>query len=119
MAPDKPLLTVILQPRADADLWEVWKWNAERYGVDHAEGYEAFLKEGLNGLAVNYDAGKLVEGFPELKSLTMRRGRGDGHIAIYEVDVDAGTVNVLHIYHTKMDVRGRLQRDRTDDPSKA
>jgi plasmid stabilization system protein ParE len=112
MAEDPPL-TVIVSPTASSELWEIWQYNAERYNFHHAEGYEAFVMAGINALATTYAEGKGVEGFPNLRSLTLkRRRRGDGHVVIYEVDATERTVNVHHVYHTKNDIQGRLEGER-------
>jgi len=112
VAGSKPPLTVIVTPEAAGELWEIWRHNLERYNFEHAESYETFLKIGINRLTKVYDEGKGVDGFPELRSIKLKRSRhGDGHIVIYQVDEVQGTVTVFHIYHTKMDVRGRLESE--------
>jgi plasmid stabilization system protein ParE len=113
MAENPPTLTVIVSPTAVQELWEIWQYNAHRYSFDHAQEYEAFLAAGIGNLATTYREGRDVEGFPELKSVTLKRSRkGDGHIVIYEIDETEQTVAVLHIFHTKMDVEGRLESER-------
>jgi plasmid stabilization system protein ParE len=112
MATKQPL-TVIYSPTAEEEIWGIWVSNLDRYGYDHAEDYVAFLRTNIHKLSTDYEDGKPVEGFPELKSLTIKRSRkGDGHIAIYEIDEAFQVVNIHHVYHTKMDVRGRLESDR-------
>jgi len=113
MAASKPALTVILTPDAESELWEIWRRNLDRYSYDHAESYESFLKIGINRLATAYEEGDEVERFPELKSITLKRSRrGDGYIVIYEADEEDRSVIVFHIFHTKMDVQGRLESER-------
>jgi plasmid stabilization system protein ParE len=113
MAENPPTLTVILSPTAANELWDIWQYNAHRYGFDHAQNYEAFLKTGIGDLATTCHEGRDVAGFPELKSITLKRSRkGDGHIVIYEIDETEQTVGVLHIFHTKMDVEARLESER-------
>jgi plasmid stabilization system protein ParE len=46
------------------------------------------------------------------KYITLKRSRkGDGHHVVYEVDEANGVVNVLRIFHTKMDLKGRLESE--------
>ena len=83
MAGSKPRLSVILSPGAKEDLLEIWHYNAKKYGVAHAESYWQFLHLGIYSLATEYEHGKRVEGAPELKFVTSKRGkRGDGHVLI-------------------------------------
>lgn len=113
MAKNTPTLTVIVSPTATNELWDIWQYNAQRYSFDHAQDYEAFLKAGIDALATTYNEGRDVEAFPELKSVTLKRSRkGDGHIVIYEIDEAEQTINVHHVFHTKMDVTGRLESER-------
>jgi plasmid stabilization system protein ParE len=112
MARRKPRLTVITSPTAADELYDIWLANLKRYNFDHAESYEAFLKSGINALATDYDDGKEVEGFPELRRVTLKRSsQGQGHVVIYEIDLLAQTVYVHHLYHTRMDIQGRLESE--------
>ena len=69
---------------------------------------------GIDELATAYDDGDTVDGFPELRSITLRQGRSrsdDGHYVIYEIDEGGRAVYLHHLCHTKMDVHGRLERE--------
>jgi len=113
MATSPPRLTVVYTRRAHRDLDAIWDWNAERDGAAQATDYVQFLETKINGLATTYLEGRRVKGFPELKQLAMRRSRqGHFHIAIYEVDEVAGIVNILHVYHERQDISGRLEEER-------
>lgn len=80
--------------------------------MEHADGYEAFLRANLDALTEDFDDGDGISGHPELRRLTIkRRPSGDGHIAIYRVDSTEETVFVLHVLHTKMDVAARIAGD--------
>ena len=115
MAEDAPSLAVFLAPSAKEEIANIWRYNAERYNYDHAEAYEAFLVSGIEALSVDYGRGRPVVGCAELRAATIkRRARGGGHMVIYEADLEAGTLNVLHIFHTKQDVEGRLRRERSE-----
>jgi len=106
MATSRQTLTVILSPAADEDLLGIWG-----EGSEHTETYEGFLKSGLNALATNYAEGKDVDGIPECRYITLKRMRKGGHFVIYEVDELLGAVNILRIFHTRMDVRGNTRMD--------
>ena len=115
MASRKPTLTVVFTYDAADDLNDVWRHNAKRSGVDHADRYDGFLKQNIAQLATDYDAGKGIEGFPELQRITFKTNRKrstDGHTVIYEVDAANKIVSILHVFHTKMDLEGRLKRER-------
>jgi plasmid stabilization system protein ParE len=109
MAQSEPAV-IVLSPGAIAELWDIWRYNATRYGEEHADRYEAFLKEGIERLSTDRQDSRTVEGFSELRSVTLKKRRqGEGHIVIYRFDTEANQVNILHIFHTKMDVQGRLE----------
>lgn len=102
-------MRVSLTPDAEDDLWSIWSFNVDRYGLERADRYVAFLREGIARLAAEYDLGRRVEDSPSLRTMAFRRRMGgDGHIVVYEVDLDAERITVLHVFHTKQDVQGRL-----------
>ena len=107
-----PDLAVSYTRQARAELDGIWEWNAKKYDRHHATEYVLFLERCINGLAQDYPKGKPVNGFPDLHAITFkRRSGGDGHVVIYEPDEANGTVNILHVYHTKQDIQGRLERE--------
>ena len=115
MASRKPTLTVVFTHGASDELNDVWRQNAKQRGVDHADSYDEFLKQNIAHLATDYDAGKGIDGFPELQRMTFKtnsRRSTDGHTVIYEVDAANKTASILHVFHTKMDLEGRLKRER-------
>lgn len=104
-------LKVLVSPKARNELLAISEYNRENYGDMRAQSYEAFLISGIKKLATTYLKGRPVEDFAELRSVTLkRRTRGDGHIVIYEIM--PAEVNILHLFHTKMDVQGRLGSER-------
>ena len=112
MAPNPTPLTVVLTPAATGELAAIWVYNAERYGRTHADQYEAFLADGIDGLSTEHENGTPVEGHPGLRRTTFKpRRRGHGHIVVYRVDHAAQTVRVFHIYHTAQDIEGRLKKE--------
>lgn len=102
-------MKVVYSPEARQDLRGVWRYNVEHRSVAQANAYSAFLIDGIDHLGTEYDRGRPVGGFPHLLRTTLRRRpRGDGHIVVYEVDPDAEMITILHVFHTKQDVLGRL-----------
>ncbi len=104
-----PKLAVVLSRSAQISLQEIWNYNSMRRSVREADAYDAFLRNNIDGLAKNYPNGKEVEGVPDVRALTVKKRRsGDGHVVIFDIDGAGGVVNVLQIFHTKMDIPGRL-----------
>jgi plasmid stabilization system protein ParE len=110
MASRKPQLTVSLSPRAADELDEIYRYNIRKRGRATADRYITFLNAKLDSLAVDYDAGKPVESRPDLRYLLIKKtGKWkDGHIAVYQVDDAAATVDVWFIFHTKQDWENKL-----------
>jgi plasmid stabilization system protein ParE len=83
-------------------LREIWRWNAEHHGPDHADSYLEFLETALGTLARPEVDGRSVAGRPDLRYLFIRRRSGNhGHIAVFHVG--AGVVTVLHLFHSAQD----------------
>jgi len=107
MASTKSPLATIRSPTAIDELDGIWRWNAERYGVPHADEYLRYLKDGIDGLATGYTKGKTVGGRPDLRYVLLRRrAKGHGHVAVYSFDEKE--VQVLHIFHTAQDWQREL-----------
>jgi len=107
MAERSRKLSVSLAPAAQATLHEIWKWNAERYGVEHADHYLAFLRLTAYRLADEDFAGKPVPTRANLHYLIIkRRRRGHGHVAIYRFTADV--IEVLDFFHTAQDWQSKL-----------
>lgn len=109
MASERSGLNVTLSPDAEADLLEIWADNADFYqDVAHADAYVGFLLAGIEALAQGYRSGRPLEGYPEYRFVILRkRPRGHGHYVIYSFDSQA--VTVLRVFHTRMDIAGRLR----------
>ena len=102
-------MIVVYADEVYEELYGIWRYNAERRTANQATDDEAFLIRGIDSLADMHPFGRPVDGFPRLRSMAFRRNpRGDGHLADDEVDPAAETVTVLHVFHTKQNVRGRL-----------
>ncbi|MGD0461685.1 MAG: type II toxin-antitoxin system RelE/ParE family toxin [Tepidisphaeraceae bacterium] len=107
MASGKSRLTIIRSPTAIDELDGVWRWNAERYGVTHADAYLRYLKESIADLANSYARGKTVSTRPDLHYVVIRRkASGHGHVAVY--NFDDREVHILHVFHTAQDWQTKL-----------
>jgi plasmid stabilization system protein ParE len=91
-------------------LREIWQWNADRYGTDHADGYLQFLQTAIETLARPETAGRPIAGRPDLRYLLIRRRTGGhGHVAVFQVD--GNQVTVLRLFHTAQDWQFALGDD--------
>lgn len=95
-------LTVAIAPTALNEISAIWRWNADEYGVSHADRYIDFLTDAIYSLATTHSLGRMVDGRPDLRYIVIkRRSRGHGHVAVYTVDEEH--VNLLHVFHTAQD----------------
>lgn len=106
----RPTLTVVYAAKALKELDEIWDWNDERHGSDHADQYVEFLERQIDALSSDHRLGKQVGFRPELSYILIRRkSKGHGHIAVY--GVDEMRVNVLHVFHTAQDWQSKLKEE--------
>lgn len=109
MAGKPPRLTVSVSRKAQRDLDEIWDYNARSYrSADHADAYLAFLEGEVRKLETDYLAGKPVPDRQGLQYVILRKGRGHGHLVVYEVVGDK--VEVLGFFHTRQDWQSRMDR---------
>jgi len=100
-------MTVILAPVATDELQGIWDWNAEQYGVAHADEYLGLLWQAIDRLAESHALGTVVPGRADLRYvLVRRRSRGHGHVLVY--GVGAAMVTVAHVFHTAQDWQNTL-----------
>ncbi len=86
---------------AKADMAEIWVYNADTYGITHANEYEAYLYSRIHTLQINPNSGRPALDRPGYRYLIMKkRARGHGHAAYYRVDGD--TIWIVRILHTAM-----------------
>jgi plasmid stabilization system protein ParE len=104
------MMKVVRSPISHDELFEIWRWNVERYNVKHANEYLKFLNESIDHLAANHRHCRTVPDRPDLRWATLRRkSTGHAHVAVFMV-ID-GTIRVLHIFHTAQDWQNRLKTD--------
>ena len=109
MARRKLFLEVAIAQEAEDELDQIYRYNILNRGLRAADLYLAFLRSKIAGLATTHGAGRPIKGRPDLQYLLMKkRGRGDGHVAVYSVDFERAKVEVFHVFHTKQDMIGRL-----------
>ena len=81
MASRKPTLAAVYSYDARQELRGIYTYNATKRGPSEAVKYEVFLIAGIDKLATDFDAGRAVEGFPELRRIKLKRS-SQGHGAI-------------------------------------
>ena len=105
-------LTLIWTAQAERELHQIWLYNAEHRGAAAADDYEAFLLDQASRGVRSPQSVRSVEGYPELRQLIARmKPSGDGHVIIYKSIAHEDSFLVLHVYHTKMDIKKRLRED--------
>lgn len=101
MAARKSERTVSLATAAQADLHNIWAWNADRHGVLHQRICRvSVLKASVSGNRVA--PGQPVPGHSHLRWLLMRRSSsGHAHVAVFRLSEQR--VLVARIYHSAQD----------------
>jgi plasmid stabilization system protein ParE len=101
---------VALSAAAIESLREIWQWNAEHYGLRHADAYLDDLQAAVDSLAKPKVVGRPVDGRPKLRYLLIRRrSGGHGHLAVFQVV--GNRVTVLRLFHTAQDWQSSLSAD--------
>jgi plasmid stabilization system protein ParE len=110
MAGEPLKLTVCISPGATAILADIWVWNADRYGVAHADAYRSFLISQVEKLSTTFFKSQPVPRRARLSYITIRRRkRGHGHVAVFERIGES--ITVLYFFHTAQDWQNRLLED--------
>jgi plasmid stabilization system protein ParE len=90
-----------LTPRAEAEVAEVRRYSREAWGTAQAKRYLTGLgrrfQEIAAGTAAHQDA-EIGDGY--------RRCRYERHIIIFKDE--GGSVRIVHVFHERMDIPGRL-----------
>ncbi len=93
---------VALSSAAIDALREIWHWNAEHYGMRHADAYIQHLQAAIDSLARPDVVGRPVAGRPDFRYLLIRRrSGGHGHVAVFQVSGEQ--ITVLRLFHTAQD----------------
>jgi plasmid stabilization system protein ParE len=102
----KPL-PVVYSNTALRELDSVWNWNERTYGRRHAAQYVDFLEQHIDALGEASETGRMLNQRTDLRYIQIRRkGRGHGHIAVYQINQDV--IHILHIFHTAQDWQTKL-----------
>ena len=89
-------------------LAEIWRWNAERYGEDHATKYIGFLEQHTRALKLEYLRGRGVPGRPSYRYITIKkRVKGHGYVVVYQICETE--IFIFYYFHTAQDWLGQLQ----------
>jgi plasmid stabilization system protein ParE len=109
MAEESRELTVEFTVDAWETLEEIWRWNARKWGFDHAAAYVQFLRDEAQKLSTEYPLGRVVRTRPEFRFRTLRSSsQGHAHVILFRVRGDV--VLVLDFYHTAEDWQKKLPR---------
>lgn len=96
-----------------AQLDEIWRWNVDHYGRDHAHNYIEKLNDFIEkSIFPSPDKGRLL---PDLKKPAYYRnfkktGFSHGHVIVYSFDLQ--TVVITNIFHTAQNWVTQLRKKR-------
>lgn len=94
---------------AQSDLWDIWVWNAENYGSDHADRYLRFLLNQVRMLSRTPLMGQVIRERGRGSSPVIRKkGKGYGHLAFYRVGGE--NFEVIRVLHTARDWPDMIER---------
>jgi plasmid stabilization system protein ParE len=106
-------LKVIYTPRALRELDENWDWNVEHNGFDQARAYRKFLTGHIDALSANHNEGRTVTPRRDLRFISMTWPKAThSHIAVYQVDLDAATVTVAHVFHSRQNWEQKVKKEK-------
>ncbi len=94
---------------AQSDLWDIWVWNAETYGSDHADRYLRFLLNQVKKLSRTPLLGQVIRERDGVRRLMIRKkGKGYGHLAFYRLAGE--NIEVIRVLHTARDWPDIIER---------
>lgn len=101
-------LKVVLTESAMKDQKGIWLYNAENYGIEHADRYLAFLDQQVMQLSKHPYYGFAVDDPPGIRMLIARKGsRGHGYRIFYSVENE---LLIVHGFiHTARDWHSQIQ----------
>ena len=102
-------LTVVYSSQSLHDPGEIWDWNAEEYGVQHADNYVSFLRRQTFKLASSTNPGRQIESADHFRyHVIKRRSRGYGHVVVFSIGPE--NLFVLRYFHTAQDWETKLDQ---------
>ncbi len=93
---------VVLSPRAQSDLDEIWEYSTDRWGVDQAEKYLRTVWERMQDIATNPAMGEDCS----IVRAGYRKIPCGSHVLFYRV-IDEG-VDIVRVLHERMDYQRHL-----------
>lgn len=109
-------MQIRISTNAELDLAQIRDTTDKTHGAKQANAYIEFLSNGIDELATEYASGRTVEDYPELQRISLKWKRSKySHIVVYEVDEEAETIDIHHVYHSSMDIASRLDKERASD----
>ena len=91
-----------LRAQAEADVAEIWRYTASRWGAKQADKYYASLIDGFRSLAANPNLGRSCE---EIRPGYRRHSVG-AHVVFYKAD--GAEVDIVRILHSRRDFQQHL-----------
>jgi len=95
-------MKLVLSPRAQADIDDIWEYTVQRWGERQAETYTSLIKEGVDAIADNPGVGRPCDDVRP----GYRRYPVGSHVLFYRVR--AADIVVVRILHKRMDVERHL-----------
>jgi toxin ParE1/3/4 len=95
-------MRLVVSPRAQADIDDIWEYTVERWGERQAETYIGIIKEGVDAIAANPAVGRPCDDVRP----NYRRYPVGSHVLFFRVRADE--VVVVRILHQRMDVDRHL-----------
>lgn len=95
-------MKLVVSPRAQADIDDIWEYTVRRWGERQAEAYIGLIKEGVDAIAENPAVGRPCDDVRP----GYRRYLVGSHVLFYRVRTD--DVAVIRILHQRMDVERHL-----------
>jgi plasmid stabilization system protein ParE len=109
VARKKSKLKVLIAPRAERHLNAIYSYNLESRELLEADRYIAFLYSKIDSLSTQWLQGRAVGARPNLLYIVAKiRASGDGHIIVYTIHLEAETLEIIGVFHTKQDWQGKM-----------
>ena len=95
-------MRVVVSPRAQADIDDIWEYTVSQWGVRQAETYLRLIKEAVEAVATDPRVGRSCDDVRP----GYRKYLVGSHVLFYRVTATA--VVVVRILHQRMDVERHL-----------
>jgi plasmid stabilization system protein ParE len=113
MASRKDRLDIVYSERAVKTFADILEWSTERFGDSVAARYVQGLRQAVRRLGKYPLSGHPLTPDRPYRYLVFRaRGGAKGHIVVYVVALER--IEVVALFHTSQDWRGRIERGELD-----